>query len=774
MLFDAYKVAVHLSIVDKVSPVLGAFSRQLASAGHDVDALEKKLGRLGQIAKAGGILAGLGVGMLGLLKTPIEEAVKYENALNRFKQMNLGDAINRDADAMARHANAFGNSAAQMMDTIRDLHAAFGSYEEAKHFAPLVARLNAANSTIYGKGHEIDEGETRAMAKVIEMRGGTVNEQSFMRQLELIQKMKNATGGVLDAKTLRAFMSTAGLAGRSLSDEGLLKMSGLIVEQGGQKAGTALMSLYQNLVAGRASNKAKARLAELGLGTLVEERHGSVGGKAQKSIELRNIVGADELQKSPVDWIQHVLLPQLAKKGITDQTAILKTINDILSNRTASGQASITATQLPVILKDAANAKNAKGVAGTISDAQNSTAGRMMEFHARLADLGRVIGENVLPTLTPLIVKATEFSRWLGNNPALVQTLTTSFIGLAAAMSISGTVLLLTSGFGALRIALQMLGPLLGGMGGLGRAAVGRVASSAATSKLMDYLVFAPLKTMGKAGAAGARLLKPPAGVRAFATGFARAIFGPLIVAGQGLLWVASKLGGVVRAAANRVAGTAGAAIAKGTAPLFARLGPIFTTGIAWLGRIAMIGLRAIPVIGWVVMIVTLGVYVVRHWDTIKAKLLLVWGVIKQAAGATWDWITDKLKWAWDGLKAGMKTFVGFFLSQWQWLFNKLIDGINHLLPAAMQLGKFHFADDFNRNDASYSNEGRGHAAPAAKGTPYIAQKTPQMVQVNTTLNMDGRKVAEVVSQHQAKQASRGLGTTGFDGSLGMPLMGAK
>jgi hypothetical protein len=677
MLYEAYKVAVQLSIVDKVSPFLRAFSGQLQAAGKDADVLQKKIEGIGKLAKAGGALMLGGVGMLASLKGPVDEAIKYQNALTRFKQMNLGDAVNKDADAMARHANAFGNSATQMMNTIRDLHAAFGSYEEAKHFAPMIAQLNAANSAIYGEGHGIDESETKALAKVIEMRGGTVNQAAFMRELDLMQRMKNATGGVLDATTLRAFMSTAGIAGRSLSDQGLMKMSGLIMEMGGNRAGTALMSMYQNLVAGRTTKKAMSEIAALGLGEIAEVHSGHVGGSKKTTTILKNVKGEDQLRNDPVGWIGNVLLPQLASKGITSQNDILKIINDILSNRTGANQASITATQLGVVLKDATNAINAKGVSGTIDDARGTASGRLADFHAKLSTLGQVIGENVLPVLTPLISGLTDLAREAAKHPIILRVLTAGFIGLAAAMSFGGTIMLLTAGFKGLGVAMEIAGPLLGvkkGLDGVGVAAE------------------------------------------------------ELSVGGK----IAGAIGGIGKL-------------------------------IFWIGRIgSVIGLA-------------IGAWNLGQW---AGKEFSQW--MDERKKKQQEEYNKKL-----GIMAGYNQNVGQgptkaaldTLNKQHALAKKLSDGLVDARANTQNAGQYQFKTPVDAKGMLNSTllntltTNQNSQTPTREVTPYVAPPRPQEINLNVQGKVNERVLLDIVSNGIAKNASRGLGTGGFDSGLNMPLV---
>ncbi|VVE85029.1 hypothetical protein [Pandoraea sputorum] len=75
---------------------------------------------------------------------------------------------------------------------------------------------------------------------------------------------------------------------------------------------------------------------------------------------------------------------------------------------------------------------------------------------------------------------------------------------------------------------------------------------------------------------------------------------------------------------------------------------------------------------------------------------------------------------------------------------------------------------------------GKGGAAAVAlaqgddkpAGSPYIAQKQVETVQVHSELKLDGRTLAEQVSTHQARALNRPLGSGMYDLGLGLPPVG--
>lgn len=332
----------------------------------------------------------------------------------RFKSLNLGDKVNDEADKFVKATKVYGVSQTELMKALGESVGLFGNFEEARKFTPDLLTLGKANSAIFGdKLGQLDEEGLKSLLKFIDRRGGFKDEASFKRNLDLAEKMVTGSSGFLKFQDLAGFSQNAGTAFRSLSDEGLLHMEGLLIEQGGQKAGTALMSLYQNLVAGRTPKKTMGLLQDLGLAQLEMQTHGAVGGKPLKSLVMKDIKGRDLLQSDPAKWMTDVLLPALASKGITKEGDVLKAVNDVLSNRTASNQGSLMTTQTLQILRDQKIATGAMGADKVTKMFNGSASGAEADFDAAWADFKKQFGTTMLPQITNMLNAGADLLRQL-------------------------------------------------------------------------------------------------------------------------------------------------------------------------------------------------------------------------------------------------------------------------------------------------------------------------------------------------------------------------
>jgi hypothetical protein len=134
-------------------------------------------------------------------------------------------------------------------------------------------------------------------------------------------------------------------------------------------------------------------------------------------------------------------------------------------------------------------------------------------------------------------------------------------------------------------------------------------------------------------------------------------------------------------------------------------------------------------------LIITTGLILYDNWKEIKKSLSVMWVDMKNIFNKVFsgDFI------------GAFHSFAHMFLQGWQVLFNTLIVQINTLLPKSMEVKKFSFADTYAANHLNTS------------GSPNVRTGPGQPIHVATQVNMDGFKVASIITKHQAKQAARPL-----------------
>lgn len=502
MSFEAYSVAVRLKLIDGVSTGLVAMAGQFSALnnqaqgfrGHLTD-VEQRLTRLKTMGLIGGAAVTVGGLGLSLFSAPIEEAKKFQTEVARFASLGFGDKVTRDAEKFAVGMKTYGTSALENMTLVSDAMAVFKDLHHSEMAAPIMARMRFANQAVFGDGGKPNESKFMDMLKVIEFRRGLSSPAEFETQANFVQKVISGSRNRVDASQLLAALKTGGVALSQLSNQAFyLGSEPLIQEFGGQRYGTGMMSIYQNLVQGRTTSSAAAELARLGLLDPKGVELNSLGGI--KKFKAGSFLGSEVLEKEGLlALLNKVLLPAFAAKGITGEEAVIRELGLILTNRTGSSLSARAYQQRGTLAMQIAANASAQDINQLDASARNTLAGKEVELHAKWRDVLRELGTAVLPIaikavqgLTGVVTGIVAFAREF---PALTKALTVGFGVLAGIVAVGGVLTLATAGFKALGLALLvskgagMGSALLEVAGGLG--AVGGV-----------------LGKMGLVGAAGA------------------------------------------------------------------------------------------------------------------------------------------------------------------------------------------------------------------------------------------------------------------------------
>lgn len=477
MAFEAYSVAVKLSLINHVSAGMLMISKSLATAGQDVDKLNAKLASIGKQGAIGGLMVAGGLGIAAMFKAPLDEAKKFQNEVERFRSLGLGDKVTSDAVKFASGMNTYGTSIRENLGLLRDAQTVFGDFHEAQMVAPLLSKMKFANAALYGdEGGGMKDKAFMDMLKVIEMRGGLASQEAFNKQANMVQQVQTATGGRVGANEFLNFIKTGGVAAKGIRDDKFYYgMEPLIQEMGGSRVGTGLMSGYQNLVQGRTTQRAAEELMRIGMLDPTKVIYNKIGNI--KQIKPGGVAGSDLMVTDPFKWMQSVMLPAFASKGITDKQAILNEIGAIFTNRTASQLYSTMYLQQANIEKNMKLNSGAAGIDELEQNAKKTMAGKMLEFNKKWDDLLLKLGDVILPlairALDKLNPMLKDMSTWMSANAGTVKFVTYAFIGLSAFLIGGGLINMVIAaarGFQLLGSALMMnpIGLTIAGIAAVG------------------------------------------------------------------------------------------------------------------------------------------------------------------------------------------------------------------------------------------------------------------------------------------------------------------
>jgi hypothetical protein len=447
--------------------------RLVAIAGHQqkVGAARQHADELrstaGNVAAAGVGATVAGGAMGAPLVSGLKDAKHYQIEKARVTALGLGPQVSADAEKYARNMKTYGTSHGENLELVRDSMSVFGDLPHAQMVAPLLAKMKFGNKAFYGEesGAE-NERKFMDMLKVIETRGGTASSEKFHEQANMVQKVISATGGRVGPTEWLNLIKTGGIAAKSMDEKAFYyELEPLVQELGGFGVGNGLMSGYNNLYQGRTSKRAAMNLDRLGLiGDHTKVVPDKVGQTAQ--LNPGALLGSDLFKKSQFEWMEKILLPQLAKHGITDKSQVLDTIGSLYTNRKAGDLMANMYLQRPQIHKNMALNAGAYDIDQLDNLGRDQASGKEMETLAKLADLKLTMGEKILPLYSRAIDTVTaaldDLNGFMERNPILSKVMIVGFGSLAAILVVLGPLML---GLAALIGPYAMLHVLFSKMG---------------------------------------------------------------------------------------------------------------------------------------------------------------------------------------------------------------------------------------------------------------------------------------------------------------------
>jgi len=421
-----------------------AKQQRVTNATQHADKLRNKAGNLA-MAGAGATATGAVLG--APIVKGLNEAKHYQTEVGRVNALGLGDKVSAEAVAFARNMKTYGTSQLDNLQLMRDGMSAFADVHHAEMVAPTLAKMKFANHAFFGEAEGADnERKFMDMLKVIELRGGLESKEKFEAQANIVQQVITATGGRVGPNEWLNMIKTGGIAAKGLKDDAFYyQMEPLVQEMSGNRVGTSLMSAYQNLYQGRTTKRSAKKLEEFGLiGDKSKVTHDKAGQLS--FLNPGALLGSELFRENQFEWMEKVLLPQLAKKGITEKKQVLDAIGSIFSNRTASNLYSQMYLQRGQIHKNEKLNRGAADIGRLEKLGRESAAGKELEAQSKLANLKLTMGEKILPLyaqgLEMAISAVTRLNGFMERNPTVAKVMITAFAVLAGLLLVLGPLML--------------------------------------------------------------------------------------------------------------------------------------------------------------------------------------------------------------------------------------------------------------------------------------------------------------------------------------------
>ncbi|KWC13808.1 phage tail tape measure protein [Burkholderia ubonensis] len=379
--------------------------KKLATARGKMQAMQ---GVAGSMAIGGYAARSTGMHVLGGLGGTLDEEKKMTSERSRITAFGLGDQATKDAEKYVRAMDTMGVSTTDNMTMMRDALSIFADEHHAQMVMPTLAKMKLTNDALFGaEDAHANEEKFMNMLKVIELRGGTKDEATFKKEANMVQKVLTATGARVGGDEWRNFIQTGGVAAKQMRQDAFYyQMEPLIQEMGGHAVGTGLMSAYSNVYQGKTTVRAAKEMMNLGLLDKKNVEYNKIG--MIKRVKPGALMGGDLFKASPLEWLEKVLLPQMAKKGITDPDKVKDMISTIFTNRTAANLFSTMYMQRVQIHKNERLNKGAYGIDDGAKLAAQMTQAKENDALAKAANLKREIGERITPLYNAALDKTRE------------------------------------------------------------------------------------------------------------------------------------------------------------------------------------------------------------------------------------------------------------------------------------------------------------------------------------------------------------------------------
>lgn len=362
--------------IQRISRAANALNRDVqkqlnlaAGAERAATRMERATTMLGRGTKvaAGAAAAYGGTHAIGALaRETIKASADREHEKTRMAASGMTAQEIKEAGELAGNISKKFPSLSQteIMHTARNVRSMVGTFEEATHVLEPLAQLRVVALGAHPeKAAELNE-DFDKLAKGMEIKGVTQDLAKFNHYIDNMAKAINVFGDTLRPTDYYEMFKYGRAATNALSDDFMLKTAPTLAQElGGSSSGKALSSFYTQFVGGKMSNKALEQLVQYGLITdmskVIKTSTGNVKGVLPGAI-----MGQEYLQPGstdPYQWVNKVLIPQLAKKGVTDPSKIQEVIAAMASQQTTAQMMAIFATQQSRIEKDKHLVEGAEG-----------------------------------------------------------------------------------------------------------------------------------------------------------------------------------------------------------------------------------------------------------------------------------------------------------------------------------------------------------------------------------------------------------------------------
>jgi hypothetical protein len=314
---DVYKIGVSIALANGISPVIALISKDLLGLGTRIGEVESAFKRLGGIPLTGILgVAGAIVGMVEL----VEKTKDLSHALVQIEKLGITPEQQAEVYKMAKELpfEVPGITQKDVADTFGVAYSPFGFAGAMQMLKPL-EEFSVVVGNAMGNFDKVQEDIVKAIRSG-ELLGAFVDKNTHAIDLDKAQEYLNtakqviaATHGVVNLNTLLGLAQQGGPALMNLSKEGMASVMMMSQMMGGPRAGTAMMSLWQQMAGGVMYRRTAEAMQDLGL-LKPGEWYMSAGHVVLEDVASKRLTA--QMGKDPLEWIQKTIMPALENKGL--------------------------------------------------------------------------------------------------------------------------------------------------------------------------------------------------------------------------------------------------------------------------------------------------------------------------------------------------------------------------------------------------------------------------------------------------------------------------
>lgn len=461
-MFEAYSVAVRVSLINNVTSGLIALSRQFRGADKDAKNLQHSLDRIAKQAAIGTALAATGGAGLGLIGKAINASKDYASQLSILNQLGM-----RQSDIAAGVKAAWQTAydvpttrVGENLKTLRELRSVFGSdpaqEAEARQMLPYVQRVSGVLTALTGRPQEHVGFD---LIKAAELRTtGLMTPEKLQRNVDMMSRALIAMGGTINASDLHMAMKMTKSSGSGWSDTFAFTLFPTLLQElktkngGGGSAGT-YMATFDQAINGRIKKAAMPLWVE---GGLVAKRDIVKNAGGQWQLRPGSVVGMPLYEQNPFEWAQKFLGPAVRRVMDAQHITFDAAIKGMFQDRNAAFVAKTLLLKAPQFLRDQKlimQAKNSEQAYQSLLKTNPLLAQQALEdqLHNQMVVIGYTILPDLLKVMGSILPYLKNFTVYLRENEKAVGIAVKAFGALSFVLTAAGGTMMLGAGFSALK-----------------------------------------------------------------------------------------------------------------------------------------------------------------------------------------------------------------------------------------------------------------------------------------------------------------------------------